>query len=532
MTDFIRLPPDSTGKRVQARRFAHITYGGGTLVFSPRQRITGSNSGADAFIEKVTGSTVSGVIQVVYFEESPSFEVGETISTNSTPHATVTAVIDSFIQKGVIADADFSDQLLHVDAYGSAFTRFVDGSPRLDAFGRLAVAEQTNVFSLTQHYESPVGDGVEQFWQQTVGTANLDFEPTFASSVLSIGTGATDAIKLTTNQHFTYFPGIASTMLLTLSVGDTGKPNVTREWGMFNDDDGFFFRLSGTTLQVVLRSSSSGVVTEQVIDQENWNEDHVDGAFGVVNLSRFQLDVSKLNIYWLDYQWLGAGKVRLGVVSPTGERITVHSFRNANTSPRPYTRTGNLPLRVAQYNTGVSGSTSEMSLTCANVAVSTSAQNLANQFSAVRASDIFSKTGLTSSTLFAGIRAAATVNTHTNRKLLVPHEMSAYVTAPCTFYFYEGMEIDDGTWVQMAPSHAIEANLTGTTATTGRLVGSRVVGAGTHTVSLSDIFSYSNTGICTRADGQPGRPIIIYVAPLAGTTSVDVHFGLRWLEFG
>jgi hypothetical protein len=56
------------------------------------------------------------------------------------------------------------------------------------------------------------------------------------------------------------------------------------------------------------------------------------------------LDISKAQIYTMDYEWLGVGRVRYGVVQK-GILIYVHEINNYNSLDTVYLRNPNLPIR-------------------------------------------------------------------------------------------------------------------------------------------------------------------------------------------
>jgi len=135
-------------------------------------------------------------------------------------------------------------------------------------------------------------------------------------------------------------------------------------WGYYDDNNGFFWELNGTTLYIVLRSNSTGSVVDTKVAQEDFSFDKLDGTGSI----GFNLDITKGNIYFIDFQWLGAGRVKFGVVESQGSRLNAHIIENANINPvYPYTRTASLPLRVEQFNTGAAASTSEMRWACSVV---------------------------------------------------------------------------------------------------------------------------------------------------------------------
>lgn len=110
-------------------------------------------------------------------------------------------------------------------------------------------------------------------------------------------------------------------------------------------------------MYVVVRSNVSGSVVDTRVPQSQWNIDRADGTDSI----GFDLDVTKANMYWIDLQWHGAGRVRFGVYEPEGARIAIHSFKFANTSDYyPYMRTASLPLRFEQRNNSATISTSQM----------------------------------------------------------------------------------------------------------------------------------------------------------------------------
>ena len=53
---------------------------------------------------------------------------------------------------------------------------------------------------------------------------------------------------------------------------------ITRGIGMFDDDNGLFFRDNAGTLQVVCRTSASGSAVDVSVDQADWNIDTMAGG--------------------------------------------------------------------------------------------------------------------------------------------------------------------------------------------------------------------------------------------------------------
>jgi hypothetical protein len=77
------------------------------------------------------------------------------------------------------------------------------------------------------------------------------------------------------------------------------------------------------------------------IPQSSWNLDKCDGT----GPSGYNIDLSKMQMFYIDYSWYGAGFVRWGVRGPTGDVIYVHKLINNNVNTEAYMRSGNLPAR-------------------------------------------------------------------------------------------------------------------------------------------------------------------------------------------
>lgn len=87
------------------------------------------------------------------------------------------------------------------------------------------------------------------------------------------------------------------------------------------------------------------VIMSETIDtkypQSSWNIDKCDGT----GPSGFNLDLSKMQMFYIDYSWYGAGFVRWGFRATTGDVIYCHKLPNNNVNTEAYMRSGNLPAR-------------------------------------------------------------------------------------------------------------------------------------------------------------------------------------------
>ena len=75
--------------------------------------------------------------------------------------------------------------------------------------------------------------------------------------------------------------------------------------------------------------------------QSEWNIDRCDGT----GKSGYSLDVTKMQMLYMDYSWYGAGFIRWGFRGEDGDIIYVHKIPNNNFNTEAYMRSGNLPAR-------------------------------------------------------------------------------------------------------------------------------------------------------------------------------------------
>jgi hypothetical protein len=92
-------------------------------------------------------------------------------------------------------------------------------------------------------------------------------------------------------------------------------------------------------------ATSDYVIISKTVDtkipQSQWNIDKCDGT----GPSGYNIDLTKMQMFYMDYSWYGAGFIRWGFRGPTGDVIYVHKLINNNVNTEAYMRSGNLPAR-------------------------------------------------------------------------------------------------------------------------------------------------------------------------------------------
>ena len=238
----------------------------------------------------------------------------------------------------------------------------ISDNSNIDAFGRLRVSHPSTIFDS----KLIAGDKAPLFWDEALesGAGISGSTPTAAKPYIDFTSTINTAGVYTrqTFRHFNYEPGksqlIMMTGVLDLSGGGTG---VERRIGYFNDDNGVFFEDDAGTIGVTRRSNDTGTPVDTTVIQSSWNIDAMDGN----GPSGITVDFSKAQIFVIDFQWLGVGRVRFGL-QIDGDLYYVHEFLNANNLDIPWASTPNLPLRFQIITTG-SSPASSMRCICASV---------------------------------------------------------------------------------------------------------------------------------------------------------------------
>lgn len=256
------------------------------------------------------------------------------------------------------------------DRGGVKFQEVLIGSdtkdPLFDAFGRMRISELFTIFDS----KLITADKQDLFWDESLETGSgiTASNPTVFKPYIDIVSTLNTAGKFTrqTYRRFNYQPGksqlIALTGVLDLSGGGVG---VQSRIGLFDDGNGAFFEHAETGGKVVVRTSDSGTPVDTEVLQASWNIDVMNGSNSTANPSGISLDLSKSQIFIIDFQWLSVGRIKFGF-DIGGTIHYVHSFDKSNQDTIPWASTPNLPVRY-QLITTSSSPASSMRCICASV---------------------------------------------------------------------------------------------------------------------------------------------------------------------
>ena len=247
------------------------------------------------------------------------------------------------------------------------------GDGAIDAFGRQRVSEPLTIAD----YKVPYGIGGEFYVVQSGGgtAAPVTNE---ASIRLTVTTGATDYIYAQTRMYHQYQPGKSQLILFSFKLNGA-EAGATKRVGLFDDRNGAFLEYDGATgdLSFVERRYVTGSPVDHPAAQSAWNVDRCDGT----GPSGFDINVSTTQLLFIDYQWLGVGRVRMGFVHD-GAYIVAHEIYHSNSLSTVYWSMPSLPLRGEIRNTSALAAPTTMDLICGSVQAEGGYTESGNDFAA------------------------------------------------------------------------------------------------------------------------------------------------------
>ena len=231
------------------------------------------------------------------------------------------------------------------------------GGTNTDAFGRLRTSSPYTLFDSQNRYAID-----NQFDTSTATGGSTTYLPNEASVRMDVTTSSGSEVVRQSYRCMPYQPGKGLLVLETF-VMNTAKTGLRQRAGYFGTQNGVFIQQNDSTVSFVLRSYISGSVSDaRTVNQADWNGDKLDGTGD----SGFTLDLTKAQILWMDFEWLGVGSVRCGFII-NGEYIVCHTFENANDITSVYMTTAVLPVRYEITNTAATASASSMKQICSSV---------------------------------------------------------------------------------------------------------------------------------------------------------------------
>lgn len=227
---------------------------------------------------------------------------------------------------------------------------------RTDMFGRIKVSDGYSIFDSSHRYSQN-----EDFSDITETGGTVGYLADQSTATLNVTTTSGSKVYRESKRVFPYQPGKSLQILQTFALAPA-KTNLRQRVGYFSRQNGFYLEQDSSSVYLVKRSYVTGSVVETRIPQTEWNVDTLDGN----GPSDIVLDLSKAQILFAEYEWLGVGSVRMGFAID-GYFIICHQFNHANHIDTTYMTTATLPVRYEIENTGATTSSSTMKQVCVSV---------------------------------------------------------------------------------------------------------------------------------------------------------------------
>lgn len=377
-------------------------------------------------------------------------------------------------------------------------------------FGQLRVAMRETQFDNVQEY----GLDARAWGTQTANGGTVAFNTTTGMTDLTVTSASGSTAKLRTNTHFIYQPGAVTRIILTVVHGSAGVANQRRRWGFFNDSDGIFFELNGTSLSLVRRTSTGGSPVDAPIPQASWTAPG--NAPTLTNGNRFEIEL----------QWLSFGTVRVWA-----NGLPLHTFEFANSIVLPYTRTAQLPISLEIENTGAS-TAATLSYVCSTVYLD---GGTPLKFVPKERALAAPKTGIgTTYAPLIGLRMASTVAGRTNRKIVIPTtQRVANASGRATVaVILNPASTTGGTWTAADAASGVEYN-EGIVSYTGGTELTRIFLPNTaDSRELDGESSFALNGLHLRRDAFNTTGDLVLFVGKADVGTSDIDIVARWKELG
>jgi len=229
-----------------------------------------------------------------------------------------------------------------------------------DAFGRMRTSTPYTLFDSQNRYAAD-----NQFNTSTATGGTATYLPYESSMSLAVTTASGSEVVRQSYRCMPYQPGKGLLMLATFVMG-AAKTGLRQRVGYFNTQNGVFLQQADTRISCVLRSNSiptPGTPSDiRTVNQADWNTDRMDGTGPTGRV----LDLTKNQIFWVDFEWLGTGDVRCGFYVD-GRPEICHIFHNDNEQTAVYMQTAILPIRYEITNTAATASVSSMKQICSSI---------------------------------------------------------------------------------------------------------------------------------------------------------------------
>jgi hypothetical protein len=390
-----------------------------------------------------------------------------------------------------------------------------------DAFGRLRTSAPLTLFDSSHRFDD------NELWATETSTGGTAVFNTNQGLVdLNVTAASGSSVLRETIKVFAYQPG-KSLLVLNTFVMSAPKAGLTQRVGYYGDENGFYLEQANSDVAFVKRSVVTGSLVETPVPQSDWNGDKLDGT----GPSGLTLDLTKAQIYWMDLEWLGVGSVRMGFVI-NGVFVLCHTFNHANIITSTYITTASLPLRYELFNeTGTTGA-STLKQICSTV-ISEGGYELRGKQQSIGTPILTPMTFAVAGTYYPilGIKLKST----RLDAIVIPTATSILGLGNGKNYQWRvvsGATISGGSWVDASVESSVQYNITGTSASGGKVLASGFVNSSNQASPSINILKEALFANQLERNGLTGTPYELVVEMAIDATGgvLGAYASIDWEE--
>jgi hypothetical protein len=390
-----------------------------------------------------------------------------------------------------------------------------------DAFGRLRVSNPLTLFDSSHRFDD------NDLWSSATTTGGaVAFNTNQGLVDLSVTAASGSSVTRETIKVFSYQPG-KSLLIMNTFVMSPAKAGLTQRVGYYGANNGFYLEQANSDVAFVERSVVTGSLVNTPVLQEDWNGDKLDGT----GASGVTLDLTKAQIYWMDVEWLGVGSVRMGFIID-GQFITCHTFNHANIISSTYITSASLPLRCEIFNTAGTSGASTLKQICSTV-ISEGGYELKGVQQAIATPITAARTFAVAGTYYpiVGIRLKST----RLDAIVIATAISILGLGNGKNYQWRvvnGAIISGGSWLDVSAESSIQYNLTGSSASGGRVLASGFVNSSNQGSPSINILKEALFANQLERNGLTGTVYELTVEAAVATTSggEGMYASIDWEE--
>lgn len=387
-----------------------------------------------------------------------------------------------------------------------------------DSFGRLRISQPFTLFDSSHRYRD---NGLWATQTATGGTAVFDANEGLVDLNVTATSGST--VRRETYKVFAYQPG-KSLLALNTFVMASAQTGLTQRVGYYGASNGMFLELANSTLSLVERSSVTGALVDTPVNQAAWNVDPLDGS----GPSGITLDITKAQILFMDFEWLGVGSVRCGFVI-NGEFYTCHIFHHANLITSTYITTASLPLRYEIFNTAGTSTGSTLKQICSSV-ISEGGYEMHGVQQAV-ITPITTPSSLTTAGTYYPVVSIRLKTTALDAIAIISAlSIMGVGTGIYNWKILESCTTAGGAWVSAGADSAVEYNITGTSVSGGRTLATGYLTSSIQASVNTDVLKEALFRFQLERDSFIPDPHEICLAVSASTNTESVYGSMDWEE--